>query len=226
MVVQPGSPVPGSTPLFNPEPETVEALLATTVRVVTDERSRGQAADTKAGQLVGFIGVILAIDASLGGDVFDNGITGAYGDIFACLFVISLFVLVAAAYVAIRGLLRPQGTLAFRSSEVKQLADNPLVQAEAVEIKRTLIRTYCDALVAEEETNNRKLDVVNRAGLLLTIGVFALAAGGGTLAVEYLAMGTLKQPQASPILKTRLSVLTITAMRHRSSDHYKRVLRK
>jgi hypothetical protein len=50
----------------------------------------------------------------------------------------------------------------------------------------------CEELVSEEERNNRKLGVVSRAGLLLMIGVVALACEGGTLAVEHLAMSTPK----------------------------------
>ena len=97
---------------LEPQPETVDALLAATVRAIEDERSRGDTADTKAGQLVGFTGVILAIDASLGRDVFDHGISGVYSDVFVGLFALSLLTLVMAAYVAIRGVLSPQETLA------------------------------------------------------------------------------------------------------------------
>jgi hypothetical protein len=88
--------VTSATPL-EPQPETVDALLSAAVRVIEDERARGNTADTKAGQLVGFTG-----------------------------------------------------------------------------------------------RNNRKLDVVSRAGLLLMIGVVALACEGGTLAVEHLAISTPK----------------------------------
>jgi hypothetical protein len=105
---------------------------------------------------------------------------------------VSLLALAGAAFVAIRGLLSPQETLAFRRTEVQWLADGDLVLAEAVEVKRMLIRTYSDELVSEEERNNRKLNVVSRAGLLLMIGVVVLACEGGTLAVEHLATSTPK----------------------------------
>jgi hypothetical protein len=186
---------------LEPQPETVDALLSATVRVIEDERARGDTADTKAGQLVGFTGVILAVEASLGSGVFDHGISGGYSYAFVALFVVSLLALVAAACIAIRGLLSPQETLAFRREYVQELADGDLVLAESVEIKRTLIRTYGRELVSEEQRNNRKLDVVSRAGLLLLIGVVALAGEGGILAVEHLAMSTSKQqtpPPAAP----------------------------
>ncbi len=123
-----GSGTGASIASFEPQPETVEALLSATVRVIEDERARGETADTKAGQLVGFTGVILAVEASLGSGVFEHGISGVY--------------------------------------------------------------SYCEELVSEEESNNRKLGVVNRAGLLLMVGVVALAGEGGILAVEHLAMST------------------------------------
>ena len=135
-----GSGTGASIASFEPQPETVEALLSATVRVIEDERARGEAADTKAGQLVGFTGVILAVEASLGSGVFDHGISGGYSYAFVTLFAVSL--------------------LAWQE------------------------------LVSEEESNNRKLDVVSRAGLLLMIRVVALAGEGGTLAVEHLAMST------------------------------------
>jgi hypothetical protein len=183
---------------FEPQPETVDALLAATVRVIEDERERGDTADTKAGQLVGFTGVTLAIEASLGSNVFDHGISGGYSYAFVMLFAVSLLALAAAACIAIRGLLSPQATLAFRREYVQELADGDLVLAESVEIKRTLIRTYGRELVSEEQRNNRKLDVVSRAGLLLLIGVVALAGEGGTIALEHLAMSTPKQQSPRP----------------------------
>ncbi len=173
---------------FEPQPETVDALLSATVRVIEDERERGDTADTKAGQLVGFTGVILAVDASLGSDVFDHGISGGYSYAFVALFAVSLLALAGAACIAIRGLLSPQETLAFRREYVQGLADGDLVLAESVEVKRTLIRTYGRELVSEESCNNRKLDVLGRAGLLLLVGVIALAGEGGILAIQNLSV--------------------------------------
>lgn len=180
-----------------PQPDTVDALLAATVRIVEDERNRGSTADSKAGQLVGFTGVILAIDASLGRDVFDHGISGFYSDLFVGFFVLSLLALVAAAYVAIRGVLRPQSTLAFR--DVPSLAEDDLVLADSIEIKRTLIRTYGRELSEEERRNNRKLEVIDAAALWLMLGVLALACAGATLAARHIDKGMSKQsPQSQP----------------------------
>ena len=103
-----------------------------------------------------------------------------------------------AAGVALRGLLSPQNTIAVRRDAIEGLADGDLVQAEAVELKRTLIRTYGEEVVAEEARNSRKLDVVNRAGLLLLIGVFALAGEGATLAVQHVAAPKNPTPSNSP----------------------------
>jgi hypothetical protein len=168
-----------------PAIETVDALLAATVRIVEDERSRGQTADGSAAQLVGFVGVILAIDAVLGRDVLDHGISGAYSDLFVAFFAASLIALVLGAFTAIRGVLLPQVTLAFLRRDLTSLADGDAMLAEPIEIKRTLIRTYGEDLVSEEQRNDRKLAVVNRAALLLMLGVLLLACGGVILAVEH-----------------------------------------
>lgn len=186
------SPAIPTPTLLEPQPETVDALLSATVRVIEDERARGETADTKTGQLVGFTGVILAVEASLGSAVFDHGISGGYSYAFVALFAVSLLALAAAACIAIRGLLSPQETLAFRRKYVEGLADGDLVRAESVEIKRMLIRTYGRELVSEERCNNRKLDVLSSAGLLLLVGVVALAGEGGILAVEHLAVSAPK----------------------------------
>ena len=150
-----GSVIGASATPFEPQPETVDALLSATVRVIEDERARGETADTKTGQLVGFTGVILAVEASLGSNVFDHEISGGYSYAFVALFAVSLLALAAAAFVAIRGLLSPQKTLAFRRADVQWLADGDLVLAEAVEVKRMLIRTYGEELVSEEEWSGR-----------------------------------------------------------------------
>jgi hypothetical protein len=159
-------------------------------------------ADTKAGQLVGFTGVILAVEASLGSSVFDHGISGGYSYAFVGLFAVSLLALAAVACIGIRGLLSPQETLAFRREYVQELADGDLVLAESVEIKRTLIRTYGRELASEETHNNRKLNVIGRAGVLLLVGVVVLAGEGGILAIEHLATNAPAK-QASISLKVR-----------------------
>jgi hypothetical protein len=188
---------------LQPDPETVDALLSATVRIIEDERSRGQTADTKAGQLVGFTGVILAIDVALGRDVFDHGISSAYSDVFVAFFIASLAALAAAAFVAIRGAMLPQATLAFRRRDVEGLADGDLVLADSVEMKRTLIRTYGKELVAEEQRNNRKLDVIQRAALLLMLGVLALTCEGATIAVDH--MSAREKPNQQPVSSTATS---------------------
>ena len=168
-----------------PAIETVDALLAATVRIVEDKHSRGQTTDGRAAQLVGFVGVILAIDAAFGRDVLDHGISGAYADLFVAFFAASLSALVLGAFIAIRGVLLPQVTLAFMRRDLTSLADGDAMLAEPIEIKRTLIRTYGEDLVSEEQRNDRKLAVVNRAALLLMLGVLLLACGGVILAVEH-----------------------------------------
>ena len=79
-----------------------------------------------------------------------------------------------------------------------------------------LIRTYGDELLSEEVRNNRKLDVVNRAALLLMIGVLELASEGGTLAVQHLIMSGPAKQSSSVVAPaaSRPGVVRPTLSRH------------
>ncbi|HXQ01003.1 MAG TPA: hypothetical protein VN845_13185 [Solirubrobacteraceae bacterium] len=170
---------------LDPQPATVDTLLQASVRMVEDERSRGASTDTKVGQLVGFAGVILSIDVALGSGAFEHSVSPHRSEVFVAFFLVSLLALVIAAYVAIRGVLLPKKTLALRPQDLDRLAGAELVLADSVKLKHMLIRTYGRELVAERRRNDRRLSVANRASLLLTVGVIAVAAEGATLTVEH-----------------------------------------
>ena len=78
-----------STPEQEPlEPleATVDAWLHATRDVVVDERERGKVLDAKAAQVVGFIGVILALDATLAVGTLTRSLSSPYSVLLPALY--------------------------------------------------------------------------------------------------------------------------------------------
>jgi hypothetical protein len=90
-------------PPIEPLQETVDAWLQATRDVVLDERERGKVIDTKTAQITGFIGVILALDATLAVGTLDQATLRApYATLLPALYLATVVLLIAAAVAANR----------------------------------------------------------------------------------------------------------------------------
>lgn len=101
----------------------MDALLQATYEVVEDERERGKVLDAKCAQLTGFIGVILALDATLAHDTLAEKLGAPYTTLLPVLYIIAVVALVVGAVSAVIGGVFPQKTLAFDRDQFADFAD-------------------------------------------------------------------------------------------------------
>lgn len=181
---------------FEPIETTVDAWLQATRDVVLDERERGKVLDSKSSQVTGFIGVILALDATLAVGTLNNGLGSPYTVLLPILYLTAIVLLILGALSAIVGSLIPQKTAAFDRSQFEEIADGPLMLSEPVPVKRTLIRSYGFELTAESGRNSRKATALQVASVCLALGLLAVGGQAATLGVKALVM-TDKAPNST-----------------------------
>lgn len=163
-----------------PNPQGVEELLKTVERFVADERTRGQGLDAKTSTLAGFAGTILALTATLGGQLFQNDL-GDAEVLFRALFIASVIALALAAALAVGGVLRPQPRLAVEMEEIEAFARFPTLAAERMEIQGQMLVTAIRSLDVERVTNDRKAAITRYAAIALVIGFLLVALLAVTL---------------------------------------------
>lgn len=163
-----------------PNPEAVDELLKTVERFVADERLRGQGLDTKTSTLAGFSGTILALTATLGGQLFQSDL-GHAEILFRALFIASVVALALAAGLAVGGVLRPQPRLAVDIEDIEAFARFPMLAAARLDVQGQMLVTAIRALEAERVTNDRKALVTRYAALALVAGFVLVALLAVTL---------------------------------------------
>lgn len=128
---------------------TVEWATQNARDLLREESDRIQALDTKAGQLAGFSGVILALLGSLAKDAFTRDL-GCVGDpVFAVAYFLAAGTLAGALLWLVFSALKPQRFVAIDADELTQyLEDERLLRAEpwALQI-RTLRAARCRFVV-------------------------------------------------------------------------------
>jgi hypothetical protein len=182
---------PPMEPSLTPLEGTVDVLLRATYEVIEDERERGKVLDSKCAQLTGFIGVILALDATLAKDTLTNALGAPYSTLLPVLYFIAVVALTAGAISAVIGGVLPQKTLAFDREQFADFADGDIILSETVPVKQTLI---------ECARNTRKATALQVASICLAAGVLAVGGQVATLGIRTLnsTMANDKQQQTKP----------------------------
>ncbi len=179
---------PSTQERLEPIEATVDEWLQATRDVVIDERERGKVLDSKSAQVTGFIGVILALDATLAVDTLNHALGATYRILLPILYLAAVALLIIGAFAAIVGSLIPQRTAAFDRTQFQEIADGPLMLSEPIPVKRTLIRSYGFELEAESGRNSRKATALQVASVCLALGLLAVGGQAVTLGVKALAM--------------------------------------
>lgn len=167
-------------PAPTPNPEAVEELLRIVERLTADERARGQGLDSKTSTLAGFAGTILALTATLGGQLF-QGDLGAAEVPTRILFIASVTALAAAATLAVVGVLQPQPRLAVSMDEIERFCDFPLLGSPRMDVQGQMLTTVVTALATERTVNRRKAVATKYAARALVVGFIAVALMAVTL---------------------------------------------
>jgi hypothetical protein len=152
----------------------------------------------KCAQLTGFIGVILALDATLAQATLAETLGAPYATLLPVLYLIAVAALIVGAISAVIGGVFPQKTLAFDRDQFADFADGDIVLSETVPVKQTLIRSYGKAVSAECSRNTKKADALQIASICLAIGLLAVAGQVTTLSARTLNQSMAEKQPTQP----------------------------
>ncbi len=171
-----------------PDPEGVSALLEITSGVVADERSRGQALDTKTATLATFTGAILTLNVTLGRPLFQEDL-GPVGDpALRVCFLIATLALWIAVVAALAGVLRPQATLSIDREQVRSFARFPALSAGKTQHEGQMLSTLGDVLELERPVNDQKATATKVTAWGLVVGFSAVAGEALTLGLRQIGL--------------------------------------
>jgi hypothetical protein len=157
------------TPEANPE--TVEALLDTTWRVVAAEGARTDALDRKASSLATFASVVLSLSGVLGGAL----VRGHQAVWVFAYFSFGLFLLVCAIGTSVWVLL-PKEQLMLGVAYLERFTKWSEILKPRVQVQGETMAGLVEAIALERRVNRRKAQAVRWAFLFLLAGLAATAS--------------------------------------------------
>jgi len=159
-----------------PDEQTVSELLRTAERLLADERARGQALDTKTASLAGFAGAILALTATLGGELLKVEADARW--VGQALFAATIIALAVGAVLAVGGVLTPQSRLTIDTEELRDFGHFPLISTPRMDVQGMLLNTLVEEIATERRVNWRKAVLTRLAAFALVAGFVGVAALG------------------------------------------------
>lgn len=162
-----------------PNPETVEALLDVTWRVVTGEVRRTEALDRKAATVATFASLIAALTATVGiGSVRSVGTWWAFG-----LFVMGLAALTSSLVCAVR-LLWPREYAALGTEYVRRFPTWGEILKSPEQVRGETMTTLVEVLALERAANDEKSGWLRMSFGLLAVGLAFIGLEGVILGFE------------------------------------------
>lgn len=163
--------------------DAIEATLSIVERLLRDERSRGQALETKTVSIAGFSGVVLALTANFGRAALRLDLGGVGSPILRISFVLAVVGTISAAALALRGVLRPQRYLGLTLPQVAKFPQAMVVEDRHVVQGRMVSTIALDLIKREREVNNRNAAYTRWSGIALLVGLSGIAGQALTVVI-------------------------------------------
>lgn len=177
-----GEPQASSTP--NPNPDTVDAVVATLHEFLTMEDTREQGIHTRAAGLAVFGGVVISLVATLSRGILRVDLPGGWDAATTALFSSALLLLVASELIALLGVLLPRESAAIALEEIDAYAEPERLAAAKVSFQGSLMLGLIEVLAIDRRRISSKTSRLRSAYALLVAGLLAGAALGFILGLH------------------------------------------
>jgi hypothetical protein len=168
-----------------PARQLAVAVMPITRALYEDESARVQGFETKASTLGGFAGAVLALDLSQGRALWRIDF-GEFGEPVMKVAFLAASTLLTLAALLFLAMLRPQPRSAIDITAIDQLlADRDSANASTT-VDTRMAGALKEMLTFERKQNERRATSLQRAGMLLALGVVAVCAQAVTLGVAKL----------------------------------------
>jgi len=162
-----------------PNPETVEALLDTTWRMVASEAARTDALDRNASTVATFASLVATLTATLGLRFVEQ-----FNTWWALtLFVAGLGALVFSVVAAVVALF-PREYLSLGIAYLKRFPTWSEIRKAPAQVRGETMRGLVEAVSRERDANDHKAGWVRCSFVLLLAGLVLIAAEAATLAIR------------------------------------------
>jgi hypothetical protein len=156
-------------------PLTIGVGLDEVRRTLDDEEQRGRHLDSKALQILGFVGVIFTLTATLGGTVLTQVNLGSERVAVAYLFVSSLGTLLCAAVAAVLAV-RPAEYFGLDEDALEKFGYEPRIYDPPWQLEGDILLGLIKPLRAARIKNDAKARWVKRAAALVVPALVVVAA--------------------------------------------------
>jgi hypothetical protein len=177
--------VPAVTHPDDLNPETVDALLDVTWKLLDDERDRDTSFNTRAVGVAGFAGIIAALAASTSKDLLGASLESPWRAIATTVFVLAMVSLAATVLVVIQGVLRPRESLSLGAAEISRYPTWEFVGADKAMVQGRTLLGLTKALLRQRERNDKKASALKWAYRWLLVGLLAILLLGLSLGLRY-----------------------------------------
>lgn len=173
---------------FDPEqrfddPRSVKVLLPIVRELLAEERARGRHFDQKAGAFSGFTAIAISLEAGLAPNAYGGSLLGCGSEIlFTVMFVLAIVSLLAAAGIAILGVLAPQPHWGVTDEQIDGYSDRPKVITPPDDLRMAELRTLTEVAVRDRKAIDRKAKRLSYASVALAIAVLGVAGQAITIA--------------------------------------------
>ena len=175
-------------PRFDPDkrfddPASVKVLLPIVRRHLEEERARGRHLDQKAGAFSGFTAIALSLEAGLAPNAYNGEQLSCQTEVlFTAMFVLAIGSLLAAAGIAILGVLAPQSHPGVSDAQIDAYSDRPKVMTPPEDLRIAELRTLTEVAVGDRRAYDRKAERLTYASIALAIGVLGISGQAITIA--------------------------------------------
>jgi hypothetical protein len=176
-------PEPHAAAVPPPNPDTVEAIVETVVRLRDDEESREQSLTGRASGLTGFVGIILSVLGIAGKDAM-VGLPAGAKVVALILLLVALGALVTAIFLVVFRVLIPRPYMNIGVDEIRHYPEESFVSQERMQFQGRTMRGMIAALLVERGRNDRKAKALRPAYALVAVGLFAVAADAAIFAMH------------------------------------------
>jgi hypothetical protein len=177
-----------SLPSESPDPEGVAALLAIATGAMNDERDRGRALDAKTVSIAGFSGLILSLNGAIAKPLFDEQLGSAGGIVARACFFASIAALLAAALLAIVGVLMPQRYRGVGRAQIRSFYTLEMQSKSGTEVRQSMLGAIAHIVDQDRPVNDCKARITKLVAGFLALGFLALAGEALTLGARQIGM--------------------------------------
>jgi hypothetical protein len=165
------------------EPATVEALYATVKDLAAAEEGRGRSFNERAGSLLGFNGVILALAGAQAALVLKRSLGPVGTPLAAAVLLLAVAATVLSAIACVK-VLQPHESWHIDMSYIERFPTLEFVTADQAWVQGSLMRGLIRQMADERTANNVKWKQIRAAFRWLLLGLVLLGAEVVILAIR------------------------------------------